>query len=79
MDESLTIWQRIARSISMFCQKMSQCFGSCFNPQTSDDDQLLRDGPSQSPSVENNFIDRVSSTKVLKKIQISKTRLGLIV
>ena len=58
MADSLTVWQRIARNISVFFRRLSQCLGSCFNPQA-DDDQLLRDGPSQSPSVENNFISNV--------------------
>ena len=58
MADSLTVWQRIARNISVFFRRLSHCLGSCFNPQA-DDDQLLRDGPSQSPSVENNFISNV--------------------
>lgn len=58
MAETISIWQRIGREFSIFFRRLSQCFTNCFNPNNSEDDQLLRDGPSQSPSVENNFVDR---------------------
>ena len=53
MAQPITFWQRISQEISMFFRRLTQCFGNCF--QTPDEDQLLRDGPSQSASVENNF------------------------
>ena len=61
MANNSPIWQQIGRHLTAFFRRLSQCFTTCFNPSTSEDDQLLQHGPSQSPSVDNNFIDRVRS------------------
>ena len=52
-EHPITFWQRISQEMSMFFRRLTQCLGNCFQPP--DEDQLLRDGPSQSPSLENNF------------------------
>ena len=48
-------FQSFLNRISLWFRSLSHCFGNCFGGSATDDDQLLRDGPSQSASVENNF------------------------
>ena len=60
-----SILQRFLNRISSWFRSFSHCMGNCFGTNTTDDDQLLRDGPSQSNSAEQ-FPHRVSTpTKIL--------------
>ena len=65
-EHPITFWQRISQEMSMFFRRLTQCLSNCFQPP--DEDQLLRDGPSQSPSLENNFNASTVSMQ-RKKIQ----------
>ncbi len=53
-----SILHRVFRRISSWFRSLTDLMGNCFS-STSDDDQLLRDGPSHSNSGEGQFDNRV--------------------
>ena len=45
-------FQSFLNRISLWFRSLSHCFGNCFGGSATDDDQLLRDGPSHSNSAD---------------------------
>ena len=69
-SDTSTVLQSFLNRISSWFRSFSHCFGDCFGGSATDDDQLLRDGPSHSNSAEP-FPHRVSylaKGKAVKKI-----------
>jgi hypothetical protein len=50
----------ICERISTWFRQLLEIMGNCFNPPSTDDDQLLRDGPSISNSTVEQLQDQVS-------------------